>query len=469
MNDSIYPLVRHAANFDGADLPDPVFEITRDLFLDTLGCILSGSRATGIAPLRNLSNFWGGNRHATVFCSDEKTSAPNAAFLNAVMGHANDYDDTHDGAVNHGCVTLVPALLATCEALSSKNNVEDSSIPFRKISGREFIAALAVGLDVSNRLGMAFIPYLHVGWLPTTLWGPFACAAACGRLLKLDVDKMHHAFGLAYSQIHGNRQGLVDGVLSKRIQPGFSASAGIQAAFFACHNLTGARNIVDGAFGLKALYTAGQIDAGYLSERVGTDFETLNVGIKPYPCCRCTHPVIDAALSLKKEYGIQWQEIQEGTIALPPQSMGQIGNPFVARENPTVDAQFSAQYTAALAFVRGWPRLEDFTKENVLSRDEVALLASMFKVHEFEKDQPGLVPIEMRVCLKDGRSVHTRITTPKGSPQNPLDRDELILKFNNCLDNAAKPYDINDRERIVACIDHILELDDMNELIGLLS
>ena len=88
MNDSIFPLVHHAATFDNELLPEPVFEITRDLFLDTLGCILSGSRAKGIAPLREIVRFWGGNPQATVFCFDEKTSAPNAAFLNAVMGHS---------------------------------------------------------------------------------------------------------------------------------------------------------------------------------------------------------------------------------------------------------------------------------------------------------------------------------------------------------------------------------------------
>jgi 2-methylcitrate dehydratase PrpD len=467
MNDSIYPLVRHAATFDNENLPGPVFEVTRNLFLDTIGCILSGSRAKGIAPLREIVRFWGGNRQATVFCFDEKTSAPNAAFLNAVMGHANDYDDTHDGALNHGCVTLVPTLLATCEALCPKDDAAAGTVSFRKISGKEFITALAVGLDVSNRLGMAFIPYLHVGWLPTTLWGPFACAAACGRLLNLDVDKMHNAFGLAYSQIHANRQGLVDGVLSKRIQPAFSASAGIQAAFFAAHDITGARNIVDGAFGLKALYTAGQMDAGYLSDRIGTFFETLNVSIKPYPCCRCTHPVIDAALSLKEAHGIQWQEVQEGTIALPPQSMGQIGNLFKLRDNPTVDAQFSAQYTAALALIHGRPRLEDFVKETVLSREDIIALASRFTVHEFEKDQPGLVPIEMGIRMKDGRNVEMRITEPKGSRQNPLDREEQLFKFNNCLDNAAKAYTSEDRDKIVTRIDHILELDDMNELMRL--
>ena len=208
MEDSIDGLVQYAASIRPDEIPDEILKTARDLFQDTMGCILSGSSAAGVRELKEVVDFWGGHRQATVFSFGDKTSAWSAAFLNSVMGHANDYDDTHDAAVNHGCVTLVPALLATCEALSpSLAGPFTGSVRFRKISGREFLAALAVGLDVSNRMGLAFIPYLHVGWLPTTLWGPFACAAACGRLLELDEEKMHHAFGLACSQMQANRPG----------------------------------------------------------------------------------------------------------------------------------------------------------------------------------------------------------------------------------------------------------------------
>ncbi|MCF8105785.1 MAG: MmgE/PrpD family protein [Desulfohalobiaceae bacterium] len=469
MKDAIDPLVHHAATFKPDGIPADVLKTSKDLFQDTMGCILSGSGAQGVRELKEVVHFWGGNPQATVFSHSDKTSAPSAAFLNSVMGHANDYDDTHDPALNHGCVTLVPALLAACEALSPslKRSFNGESMPFRKISGQEFLAALAVGLDVSNRLGMAFIPYLHVGWLPTTLWGPFACAAACGRLLKLTVDKMHHAFGLAYSQIHANRQGLADGVLSKRIQPGFSASAGLNAAFFAANNLTGAQNIVDGIFGIKALYSSGQIRDEYLTKDLGTFFETINVSIKPYPCCRCTHPVIDAALELRDKSGFDWKAIKSGTIFLVPQSMGQIGKPFQVRDNPTVDAQFSAQYTAALTFIKGRPQLEDFTRQQVVSRHDVMDLASRFDCVEFEKDQTGLVPVEMDVRLENGQRMHIRITEPKGSRNNPLTPEELQAKFNNCLDNGIKNYSKEIRSRILEGHDRILELEDMTELINL--
>ena len=466
MKDALDPLVHHAATFTPDEIPAEIFNTTKDLFQDTMGCILSGSSAQGIRELKEVQDFWGGNPQATIFPFPERVSAPAAAFFNSVMGHANDYDDTHDAALNHGCVTLVPALLATCQALHpSLERTFSGTIPFRKIPGKEFIASLAIGLDVSNRLGMAFIPYLHVGWLPTTLWGPFACAAACGRLLGLTADQMHHAFGLAYSQIHANRQGLADGALSKRIQPGFSASAGLNAAFFAANHLTGARNIIDGRFGIKALYTSNQIRSEYLLEDLGRVFETANVSIKPYPSCRCTHPVIDAALELRNAANLDWKSISTGTIYLPPQSMGQIGKDFQIRSNPTVDAQFSAAYTAALTFIKGRPQLKDFNGRQVVSRQEIIDLAARFHCIEFEKEQSGLVPVEMDVTLANGERLHTRVSEPKGSRDNPLTSEELQAKFNDCLDNAAKDYGPEARSSMLEAHANILELTDMSDII----
>lgn len=468
-SDPIYALVKHASNIKIDNIPAEVLNKTIDLFLDTIGCILSGSSAAGIRELKNTIMYWGGREQSKIFCFDEKTNPPFAAFLNAVMGHANDFDDTHDKALNHGCVVIVPALLSVCEALSSEEcHLPPGSIPSYPISGADFIASMAVGLDIACRLGMAFIPYLHTGWLPTTLWGPFGCAASCGRLFNFDEEKMGHAFGLAYSQINGNRQALIDGALAKRIQPGFSASAGVQSVFFASNNITGAENIINGDFGIRALYTSGNFDSDCLTDNLGTSFETDQISIKPYPCCRCTHPVIDAALSIRQEHTIKWQDIVEGTIYLPPVSMGQIGKRFHVRENPTVDAQFSAQYTAALTFIEGKPKLDSFRRESVVSKREVIKLASLFKVIEFEKEVSGFTPVEIEIKLENGDQHYLRVENLKGSPSNPMTREEILLKFNDCLDNSIKSYSDEDRERIVQTVNNILTLKNMSELIKLL-
>ncbi|MGI6225946.1 MAG: MmgE/PrpD family protein [Peptococcales bacterium] len=465
MVDGISKLVVHAAQTSPENIPKEVCEKTKTLFLDTMGCILAGSSAEGIVELKKAMNFWGGNKQATVFSEDIKTSAPEAAFINSVMCHANDFDDTHDKAVNHGCVTIVPALIATCEAIHPERISQfNTSFTSCLVSGKEFIAALAVGLDVANRLGMAFIPYLHTGWLPTTLWGPFGCVAACGRILNLDTEKMHNAFGLAYSQIHGNRQALADGRLAKRMQPGFSAAIGVRSAFYAAMGITGAENIIDGSFGIPALYTLGKVDYEYLTENIGEAYETSNISIKPYPCCRCTHPVIDAALELKDKHNINWEDIEEGTIYLPPNSMGQIGNQFAIRDNPTVDAQFSAQYTASLAFIKGRPRLEDFNKEKVIQRKEISFLATKFKSIEYEKDKSGITPVRFEIKLKNGKELSTVIEHTKGSSENPLTEEELLFKFNDCLDNSIIEFDVDQREKILKAINNIEYAKDICEI-----
>lgn len=463
-DDSICALVKHAANTRAEDIPDDVMQWTGVLLLDTVACILAGGTAEGIAAVRDGFLLWGGNPQATVLGFGDRTGAPTAAFINAAMGHARDYDDTHDGALHHGCVTIVPALLATAEVMQSNPVSGKDPFPRRAVSGREFIAALAVGLDVANRLGMAFIPHLHTGWLPTTLWGPFGCVAACGRLLGFDETAMANAFGLAYSTIHGNRQALIEGKLAKRMQPGFTAQAGVQAAFFAARGVTAAVNLIDGEFGIPALHSGGQCDRTRLTEGVGAVFETSNISIKPYPSCRCTHAVIDAALTLQREQSVTREEIARGTICLPPQAMGQIGRPFRIRDNPTVDAQFSAPYTAALAFMNGKVVLDDFAPETIRERRSIVHLAEKFCCVEFEKNEPGLVPVEMSVELNDGRRADVRVEHPKGGPGNPLTEQELSVKFNDCLDHAVQAYSREDRDKILACLRGVPASDPLSLL-----
>jgi len=467
--DPIEILAKHSIEFRSDDLPLDVLGKSQELFQDTLACILAGSSSDGIASFLDVIRLWGGDRQASILGFSEKTSVPFTAMINSAMGHARDFDDTHDKAVNHGCVTLVPAITALSEFLSDSANVKKYSgrnIPFRKIGGREFLASLAIGLDVANRMGTAFVAYLHTGWLPTTLWGAFGCVAAGARLLKMDLQQTNDAFGLAYSQVHGNRQALIDGALAKRMQPGFSSFAGIQSLFMALNGISGARNVMQGAFGISELYAGSNIDLDQITDNLGSAFETSKVSIKPYPSCRCTHAVIDASLKIKKENDFQNNDIVSAEIFLPPVSMGQIGNPFRVRNNPTVDAQFSAQYTAAFALISGRPSLSDFEAENVSSSKEVISLASLIKITEFRQDTRELVPVEMKILFKDGRSLSAVVFDPLGSPTNPMSEEDHYFKFNDCLDHCVKSYSSKQKEKLLDAIKNMSNLDDITDLLN---
>jgi len=462
----ISTIVERAATIKADDIPHKAMLKAVDLFVDTVGCIFSGSTAEGVDELKRTILYWCTSPQSTILVSGEKTSAPYAALINSVMGHARDFDDAHDLAANHGSVVMVPALLATAEACSRSNTTDSKNLFCSgQRSGKELIAALAVGLEVTNRLAMAFAPYLHPGWLPTTLWGPFGASAACGRLLSLDTKQMHHAFGLAYSQIHGNRQALIDGSLAKRIQPGFSAMAGLQSAFLAASGITAAKNIISGHFGIPVLYTAGNIDAEYMNTGLGKFEETMNISIKPYPSCRCTHAVADAVLDIQKQHTISWEDIERGVIYLPPTSMAQIGHPFAIRNNPTVDAQFSAQYVAALTFIHGKPRIDDFETQKVISRQDVIQLACRFTPVEFEKETVEIGLAEMDIFLNNGQVIHTRIENVKGSPANPLLPEEQELKFLDCLDNSGRQYSLEEKKQLLNTTRNITAFADITEFI----
>ena len=99
-------------------------------------------------------------------------------------------------------------------------------------------------------------------------------------------DAAHNATGIAYSLSSGNFQCILDGSLTKRMQPAFAARAGVEAAIFASRGITGAKNVLEGKFGLYPLYEAGEYNKTPLHDRLGIWFEGEAASLKPYPSCR---------------------------------------------------------------------------------------------------------------------------------------------------------------------------------------
>ena len=149
--------------------------------------------------------------------------------------------------------------------------------------------------------------------------------------------------------------------------------------------------------------------------------------------------------------------------------MGQIGHRFVLRNNPTVDAQFSAQYTAALALITGRPNIKSFTPAEIVGQKNIRRLADKIIVAEIDEDNPGLVPVEIEISLPDGTEFHERVTTISGSPDRPLTKSELLTKFDDCLDHAIIPVDRSRRASIIQILDQFDSCDDVGLLFSKLS
>jgi 2-methylcitrate dehydratase PrpD len=214
--------------------------------------------------------------------------------------------------------------------------------------------AVALGLDVSCRIALASTT--DRGWHRTAAMGVFGAAAAAGKLLRLMPEQMLAAFGVAYSHAAGNRQCILDGALTKRMQAGQAASAGVFSAVLAQTGFTGARNIFDGRFGFFELYQPHGYDAAVLLRDLGTAFRGEALSYKPYPCGRPLHAAIDAALVARAQLPVECPaDIGAVTIEADPASHGDQFECGPAKRRPTqvVEAQFAQPFLVATALVHG--------------------------------------------------------------------------------------------------------------------
>jgi 2-methylcitrate dehydratase PrpD len=229
-------------------LPEEAVTATKKSIIDTLGVTIAGRKAEGCRKIVDLVQQWGGKKEATVLSYGFKVPLPQASFANGVMARALDLDEVHDMGTVHTSASVIPGALAAAEAIG-------------KVSGKEFIVAVALGIDLIARMSLA--PQSGAclsGMAGSYQAGTFGTAAAVGKLFKLNRKQMGNALGIAYSQAAGNSQCYVDGSHTIRVQQGLSASAGALSAILARRGITGAQEFFEGKFGYFNTYHGGKYD-----------------------------------------------------------------------------------------------------------------------------------------------------------------------------------------------------------------
>ncbi len=457
MQDVIYDLAGMVAKTEFSDIPAEAVSTAKMFILDTLGVSMAGSTASGCSEVIKMIQEQGGRPDSSILIFGGKVPAQEAAFANSMMIHGRDYDDTYEGPVGAHCnVSVLPAALTLAEK--------------RGASGKEFVAAVILGIEMMGRVGSA-APLFH-GWHNSAVLGALGAATAAGKILKLNEEQLVNALGIVFSQTAGNRQGRADGALTKRMQPGFSSRAGVFSALLAEQGLTGARNILQGPWGFYTLYGEktgkGLTPEGLnrLKDQLGKKFEVVNLSAKPYPCCRLTHGAIEATLSLVKEHNLKDGDVKRVNIESSPVIFDTVGHPFQIRNNPQVDGQFSIPYTVSVALQRGKVSLEDFEPETV-KQPRSAELAKKVTVKVDEKMAKNST--EVKIPTTSGRTLVKRVDVFKGHPKNPFSREEFLQKFRNCARFAAVPVEPPRVEKMLAALENIEKMRNISELIDLFT
>jgi len=423
MADLAADLAAFAAGVEVADLPRAALAGVRHDILDTVGCALAGARAPGIPELVAMLERWGG-AGASVWGRHSELSPPDAALANGSAAHALDYDDTHDEAVLHAGVTAIPAALAAAQMREGA-------------TGADVVAAAAAGVEIACRLGASLTDGpSDSGWLLTPLCGTFGAAAAAARALGLDAATTRHALGIAYAQAAGNGQATLDAALTKRLQAGLAARAGVFSAALAAAGITGASDVFEGARGWFPVYHRSRYDRDIVLGGLGSDFLLEGLRFKPYPCCRWMHAAIQAALEVRAR-GVAVADIAAVSVAVSSQALASTGRRPSGRGGAAgvVEAQFSIPFGVAVALLDGVPRLRHFTPEGVDRADVLGLAELVTASVDADLERAtkrGISSAELRVELRDGGALTVTVDEPA-----PLRSTEITAKFRDACEFAG--------------------------------
>lgn len=460
--DASRTFARHAIGLSYEALPPAAVEMTKQVVMDTLGVTLA---ATSLCPEAKIVAKYvkdlGGRKESTLLGFGGKAPAPWATFSNGGIAHMADYDDT-DGRHGHCGITTIPVAFAIAEKLGG-------------VSGRDFITAIAVAIDIQVRLNRA-IPDLEwpmtEGWFSSQLLGFFSGTAVAGRLLGLNESQMVSAFGIAFNQACGSRE-MASGVSThlRGMQGGFSGQSSVMSVLLAQKGLIGSENSVEGRYGLFNTYVRVKPNREALIEKLGKDFPMLKIhGYKAWPACQFTHSPIQSVQNLRLRYAIRPQDVEEAVIIGGSMHTQLLSEPPESKQNPktSMDAKYSIPFTVAAALATDNVTLKTYTKEGL--KDKAVLdMAKRVRYQPLpEEKKTSHIPI-IEIHTKDGKVYADQAEYPLGRAQNPLSQKQLEDKFLDCVSFSARKIPQTNVERAVGLIRRLEEVPDATEVIRLLA
>jgi 2-methylcitrate dehydratase PrpD len=297
-------------------------------------------------------------------------------------------------------------------------------------SGKQVLTAIVAGYEVCCRLGNALDPTSHYarGFHPTATAGTFGAAAAAGKLFGLSQEQLISAFGVSGSQAAGSLQFLVNGAWNKRYQVGASAMNGVIAATLARNDFLGATESVEGKHGLLVGYSDNAHPEMAVAG-LGSVYETMKIGVKPYPSCRYTHAALDALIAMRREHNLTPDQVKRVEIGLHRNGITLTGDAATKRHpSSIVGGQFSMFFTGALALEQGSFGWDDYAK---LGDSAINTLADRFDVVQDERLEGKRHPFGARVSITTtDDSLHERIyADPSGEPASFPDAQAMAQKF----------------------------------------
>lgn len=412
-------LGRFVADLSLGQIPSEGCNIARTGIADCFGVLVAGARDPEIALVDRELGSTSGAAFATLIPSGARRTTETAALINGVAAHVLDYDDVSlDG---HPSAVLVPAILAQGEASGS--------------GGAEMLTAYIAGYEVWAELLVREPTPLHCkGWHPTAVLGTIAAAAACTKLRGLDAAGTATAMAIAASMASGVVANF--GTMTKSFQVGRAAQSGVIAARLAQAGLTASLDALEHPSGLLAALSPegkAELDRAFNAAQKEWHIVRQGLNIKRYPICYATHRSIDAALDLVERYDLSPKQVERIHVSTGKTQLLMLRN---SRPQTGLEAKFSMQFAMAAALIARKVGLSELTDEFVLRPEVQAVFPRVsFATATDAMEASAFAPADaVEITTNTGETLKSGpVEYAKGSHQRPLSRDELWVKFADCL------------------------------------
>ena len=458
MNETLQ-LTKRCGNIAFQKLPGEVIDAAKHLFLDYLGVTIRGSQTESAKCAQSMAGqFHSTTADMTIIGTDVLTDCLNAALANGIAAHSIECDDVVNEASLHPAVTIMTTALSAVNLSGG-------------CSGKEFIAAIVSGYELVIRLGVAVDPAAHYarGFHPTATCGTFGSAMTAACILGLDEKQTVNALGIAGSQAAGSMEYLTDGVYTKRFHAGWASKSGLTAALLAREGFTGPKTILEGKFG----FLKGYSDESH-PEQLFADWEDpykiLKTSIKPYACCRYKQGPIDCILQIMQANQLRQADVKRIRVAVLSAGFSLVADPIEKKRHPQtiVDAQFSMPFGAAVAVLFGKAGLDQYTMQNIHSRELLDLMVRVdcYKDESLDVLYPAKWPAEAVVETTDGKTFRSRIEYPKGDPENPLSWEDIQDKFLNMVSTV---YSAKQSNNVIGWVENLEKVEDVSNALEALE
>lgn len=420
-------------------LPDDAVFLAKQCVLDWLGVTLAGSHEPLSQILLAEIEEQGGHPQSTLFGQSRRATMQQAALFNGSASHALDYDDVNTAMAGHPTVPVMPAVFALAE--------------HHRASGRDLIAAFAVGFETECRLGLLMNPgHYAKGWHATGTLGTFGSAAACSALLGLDHERWTHALGIAAAQAAGLKS--MFGTMCKPFHAGKAAANGLLAASLAARGFTSNPEAIEVEQGFAWTQTTEpQLERFFAGPATGLALRAML--FKYHAACYGTHSAIEGVLRLKTAHHLSPADVSAIHLLVPESalSMCNIQDPQTGLEG-----KFSLRFTSAVALATDDTSEAAFTDAAVRE----ASLRTLLQRVSVSGTAESIGGTEVAIQLNDGRVLTEKVDVNTPATDLELQWSRLAAKFSG----LAAPI-VGERAAAAICetVAQLERLPDASELV----